>query len=46
MKDNEGCFDLIFWLLVSFAASVVGYYLFEYVVNSDYPDWLKYIILR
>ena len=44
-KDNSGCFALIFWVLVYIGISALGFWVFMNVINSDMPDWLKYIIL-
>lgn len=45
-NDNSGCFSLIFWLLLYLGVSFLGYCFFMYVLDSDYPDWIKYALLH
>lgn len=45
-NDNSGCFSPIFWSLVSVGIAALGFWFFMTVINSDMPDWLKYLILR
>lgn len=45
MKDKSGCGSLIFWFIITILSLVLTVLGFELVINSDMPDWLKYLIL-
>lgn len=45
MKDKSGCGSTIFWLGIALLVSALGVLQFELVINSDMPDWLKYLML-
>jgi len=44
-KNNSGCGSTIFWLVIALLVSALCVLQFELVINSDMPDWLKYLIL-
>jgi signal peptidase I len=45
MRKNDGCGSLIFWLVVALLLSIISAWFGIYVIESDMPTWLKYLIL-
>ena len=43
MDDNIGCLG---FLLILVLCLLCSYWLFNAVMNSNLPDWIKYMILR
>lgn len=47
MKRNNGiCFYQIILWLAYIVVGILSVWLFKSVLNSDLPDWIKYILLR
>lgn len=37
---------ILFYLVVAVGCIALGAWLFEVIVDSDMPDWLKYMLLK
>ena len=45
MKDNTGCFGVILAIVLVAMTIFVAKLLFEAVMATDWPDWVKFMIL-
>lgn len=47
MKDNNiGCFGWLFFIAALIISVLFGRWFFETVMESNLPDWLKYLLLK
>jgi hypothetical protein len=46
MKDNYGVLELIVIVVVLATSFLLGKIIFEAVMATDWPDWVKYLILK
>ena len=46
MKDNYGLLELIVVVVVLAISLLLGKIIFEAVMATDWPDWVKYMILK
>ena len=45
MKDNSGCFAVLLGIVLGAIAILISKWIFETVMATDWPDWVKFMIL-